>query len=107
MSNITRYKIESDEKWGEWCGKIPAIQFDAGWSIKVIPPFAGAMARFLVEANGKSASVYLDCHNALGFMDGAYWEVYPVDDDTARCMIGDVGELLELIRRSLKLREEE
>ena len=52
MANIDRYKIEAEEKWREWSGKVPAIKFDAGWCVKVIPPFAGAMARFLVEANG-------------------------------------------------------
>lgn len=101
MANIDRYKIEAEEKWREWSEKVPAIKFDAGWSVKVIPPFAGAMARFLVEANGKSASVYLDCHNALGYMDGAYWEVYPVDEDTSRCLIDEADELLALIRRSI------
>ena len=101
MSGFDRYKIEDEEKWREWAGKVPAISFDSAWNIKVIPPFAGAMARFIVEANGKSASVYLDCYNALGYMEAPYWEVYPVDDDTGRCNINDTDELIALIRRSV------
>ena len=101
MANIERYKIEADEKWREWAGKVPAITFDAGWSVKVIPPFAGAMARFIVEANGRQASVYLDCYDSLGYMNAPYWEVYPVDGDTGRCLIDDTDELLTLIRRSI------
>ena len=101
MANIDRYKIESDESWREWASKVPAITFDAGWLVKVIPPFAGAMARFIVEHNEKKASVYLDVNDSLGYMQKPYWEVYPVDGDTGRCSMGDTDELLALIRRAI------
>jgi hypothetical protein len=101
MSTIDRYTIESLEKWREWAGKIPAVSFDSDWKIKVIPPFGGAMARFVVYRGEKKASVYLDCNNALGYMENPYWEVYPVKGDAARCGMHDTDELVLLIRQSL------
>lgn len=101
MTDLDRYKIEDKEEWREWVKKIPAIEFDHGWKVKVIPPFAGAVARFMVEAGDKSVSVYLDCFDALGYYGSPYWEVYPYDDDVGRCDIDDTGELLNMIRHSL------
>jgi hypothetical protein len=102
MSTVQRYDIEEKEKWREWIAKIPAINFPSEWAVKVIPPFCGAMARFLVQENGKTVSVYLDCHAALGACTAPYWEIYPYDDDTFRCAMNDVDELLGAIRHSLK-----
>lgn len=88
---------------GEWCLKIPSIPFKRGWKIKIIPPFAGAVARFLVEANNNQhVSVYLDCYGMLGACDIPYWEVYPYDNDTFRCPMENVEELVEAISHSLK-----
>lgn len=100
--NVNRYDIEEKEKWMEWIPKIPAIQFPMEWAIKVIPPFSGAMARFLVQAEGKSVSVYLDCYGVLGVMNEPYWEVYPYDGYTFRCVMNDVEGLLTAIRHSIK-----
>lgn len=98
---IERYTIEGSEDWRGWCNKIPALQFDPEWAVKIIPPFGGAMARFLVEKDGKTASVYLDCYEALGCFGEPYWEVHPVDDDVARCAMNDTAELMNLIRQSI------
>lgn len=103
MIMLERYKIEMEEKWREWSRNIPAISFDAGWAVKVIPPFAGAMARFIVEKDGKTASVYLDCYDSLGYVGKPYWEVYPVDGDTGRCLMNETDELLALIRRAIDI----
>ena len=79
--SLDRYKIEKEEDWRGWIDKIPFLQFKEGWKVKVIPPFSGAMARFIVEHNGKSVSVYLDCDNSLGYFSKQvgepYWEVCP------------------------------
>lgn len=97
---LARAKLEQDEDWLQWCHQIPFIPFDAGWQVKVIPPFGGAMARFKVEFNGYITSVYLDCADSLGCVGVPYWEVYPVDGDTGRCLMHEVDELLDLIRKS-------
>ena len=102
MKIIDRYKVEQAQDWREWSNKIPAINFKQEWNVKVIPPFAGAMARFIVECNGKSASVYLDCFDALGCFGAPYWEVYPVGDDVGRVAMEDVAGLLGLIEDSLR-----
>lgn len=101
MSRIDRYKIEEEQNWRGWIEKIPAIQFDDGWKVQVIPPFSGALARFRVTVGDKTASVYLDGYEVIGCFGEPYWEVYPVDDDVGRCAMADTDELLSLIRRSI------
>lgn len=101
MAEIERYKIENQEKWRDYIKTIPAIKFNPEWGIKVIPPFGGAFARFIVEFNGKTASIYLDCNDSLGCMGEPYWEVYPVGDDVGRCLMAETDELLSLINESL------
>jgi hypothetical protein len=103
-AGVKRYTVEYAEKWREICAQVPFIKFDPRWEISVIPPFAGAVARFLVRdpAIPKSkVSVYLDWFDALGYMDAPYWEVYPVGDDTERCLLAETEKLLESIRKSL------
>lgn len=46
---VSRARIEEQSEWLQWIEKIPYIQFPAHWFVKVIPPFAGAMARFWVH----------------------------------------------------------
>jgi hypothetical protein len=85
-----------------WCDKIPFIPFKPGWLVKIIPPFAGAVARFLVSTNGREyTSVYLDCYSQLGGWDIPYWEVYPYDGDTFRCEMNETDKLIEAIEISL------
>lgn len=69
----------------------------------MIPPFGGAMVRFVVEFNGRICSVYLDCYDNLGFVGSPYWEVYPGDDNTntARLALADVEGLMYYINKSL------
>jgi hypothetical protein len=97
-----RYDVEESERWHDWIAKIPAIQFDAGWLVRVIPPFTGAMVRFQVKSGDKTASVYLDVYERLGSFGAPYWEVYPIDGDVERCAMDDVAELLTLIRKAVK-----
>ena len=101
MDRIDRYKIEKAHDWRGWVAKIPAIQFDPGWQVQVIPPFSGALARFRVTVGDKTASVYLDGYEELGCFGEPYWEVYPVGDDVGRCAMADTDELLGLIRQSI------
>lgn len=101
----TARDIESEFEWRKWAQEIPALQFKSDWLVKVIPPYAGAVARFLVfhKLNPKEqVSVYLDCYNQLGFMDKPYWEIYPAKDgDTERFNIEDTANLIQAIDDSL------
>ena len=97
--DYARYDIERAQGWREWCRKMPYISFPRGWQIKPIPPFAGALARFMVRLpDGREKSVYFDGYEALGYFGEPYWEVHPVGDDVGRCKMDDVDELLRLIK---------
>jgi len=98
---ISRYEVESKQKWREEIDRIPYIQFPADWKIQVIPPFANAVVRFKVKLPcGKDKSIYLDSREALGCYGSPYWEVYPYHGETGRCSIDDVDELLRMIADS-------
>ena len=102
MDTIKRLEVEQAEKWLEWLDKIPPIRFPRGWQVQVIPPFHGAAVRFRVKKGEKYISVYLDTYNRLGYMDGPYWEVYPVDGDVERCYMNEVEELVKIISKALR-----
>ena len=97
-----RRQREILDEWPKWTREIPAIPMRDGWSIRPIPPYMGAVSRFIVVAGGHEVSVYLDCYSVLGSVETPYWEVYPVGDDTGRCAMSDVDELVKLIERSIK-----
>lgn len=98
QTKIERYAIEEREDWRSFIGTMPFIQFPADWAIQVVPPFAGAIALFRVRLpSGSVKSIYFDAFGALGFFDGPYWEVYPVQGENQRCSAADVTELLRLI----------
>ena len=99
---VARCTVERNEEWREWIKEIPYIRFPSEWEIKIIPPFGGAMARFLVKIGIKEISVYLDCHGSLGACDTPYWEVYPYNDDVYRCDMNETAELINAIRHALE-----
>jgi len=94
--------FESDK----WIKEIPVIKFPRSWSVKIIPPFGGAVVRFLItksEDAKNRVSVYLDCYDMLGFWGKPYWEVYPsYNNDTFRCDMLDTKKLIDAISAGLK-----
>lgn len=84
-----------------WAEEIPFISFNPKWKVQVIPPFAGAVVRFVVSFENKNVSVYLDCYRALGTCDYPYWEAYPINGDTERFHMNDVDSLIEVISKEL------
>lgn len=113
-TRLERYRIENDEDWRGWCGKAPWLQFPPELEVKIIPPFGGAMARFMVRFAGctdedKHVSVYWDTNDTLGIMSKPYWEIYPVkykgDDgdyhDTARFLMGEEPQVMVSIIKAL------
>ena len=100
---VARFGIEKQDKWRESINTIPFVSFPADWSVQVIPPFGGAMARFRVKLpSGATKSVYLDFYDRIGYYGEPYWEVYPVGDDVGRCDMADTAELLRLIADETK-----
>lgn len=106
-----RIKLENAEGWRELCDQIPAIQFRPEWRVKVIPPFGGAVARFLVAVGeGESmreVSVYLDTFSRLGLYGRLsskdpvpYWEMYD-GNETQRFALEDAAGLQAAIAGAL------
>lgn len=94
-------------KYRDWANRMPELEFDADWKVKIIPPFGGALVRFIVSKNDKHVSVYFDAYSQLSWMeeDGKhipYWECYPASNgDIERFLLGEEKELLQEIRNVL------
>ena len=101
---LARLHVEQVEGWRASCADIPALSFPKGWSIQIIPPFSGATVRFRARLGKRQASVYLDCHYALGCVGHPYWEVYPYKGDTGRCAMADTKTLMRMLRHTLTKR---
>jgi hypothetical protein len=91
--------LAQKQEWLKWAKEIPFIQWPAHWKVKAVPPSNGAIIRYYVLLPNKKQhiSIYLDCYEHLGFFGQPYWEVYPVNNDVARCAMNDTEELLKLI----------
>ena len=97
---------ELDQYYRDWMLEIPNVPFDPSWDVRAIPPFAGALVRYLVKERGcplPGVSIYLDGNNSLGYgPEPAYWEIYPsAGGDIDRFAIEETTELVEAIRQSL------
>lgn len=100
-------EIEREFEWNKWAKEIPALNFKEDWNVRVIPPVGSAIARFLVEKDGGSVSVYLDCYGMLGSCEEPYWEIYPHADGCFRCEMNDTEALLNAISESLQAMKED
>ncbi len=97
-ARMRRLMVEKDQNWREDIDTIPWLQFPSDWKVRVIPPFADAVVRFQVKLpSGKQKSIYLDSRGSLGYYEGPYWEVYPVQGDVGRCGREDAEELMKMI----------
>jgi hypothetical protein len=105
-------RLDAQIKWDvlfetrKWMTKIPYLKFPSDVEVKVIPPFGGAMARFVVKKGKRGVSCYLDCYGHLGAMDEPYWEIYPYKNDTYRCYLNETDELMEKIVEELNREDE-
>ena len=95
------YKAEKALEYRKWLQEIPAIKLDPEWEIQVIPPFSAAVVRFRIKQGDATVSIYLDCYDFLGIVGEPYWEVYPYDGDTFRCLMNETEALTQAIRKSI------
>ena len=102
---LERYDLEAREEWRKWCDEIPSMNFPEEWNVKIIPPFAGAIARFMVTYKDRRGSVYLDCYDRIGFFGEPYWEAYPIKGDTFRCKMSDTKLLIKTIKAAFKAKK--
>ena len=103
-NSLKRAELEHAENWEHI--DIPELVFPTGWRVKPMPPFNGALARFIItNTHDVRVSVYFDPHGALGACQSPYWETYPHsgdltiadDDDTNRWFGSETTEMLEFI----------
>lgn len=103
-----RYDIEHDENWRAWIEKMPDLSFDASWKVRIIPPYGGALARFIVSKGDKMCDVYFDVYSRLGWMVNGngepipYFELYPWEGDCKRYYINETAEMMRDIRTVLE-----
>jgi hypothetical protein len=95
-------EVETIQEYSKWEKLIPFIKFPKDWEVKMIPPFGGAIVRFVVKRGENFVSVYLDCYDRLGCYGKPYWEIYPCKPDTYRCDMNDIEDLLDAIDYGLK-----
>ena len=58
-------RLQEYRKWGTM---IPSLHFEKEWSVRIIPPFGGALIRFTIDYNSKHISVYFDGYSELAWM---------------------------------------
>lgn len=103
-SPLDIYEVAKQYDWEKWKYEIPFIKFPDNFLVRIIPPFSGAIVRFLVATEDKDGdvSIYLDCYDVLGCYGEPYWEVYGSNDrDVRRCEMKDTSTLINLISDSL------
>lgn len=89
----------------EWTSSIPPITFPSDWQVHIVPPFAGAVVRFVVVKGDSYVSVYLDGYGILGAEEEPYWEVFTPNEDSfpQRCPMENTDMLVNLIYEALSL----
>jgi len=100
--DIASYEMHKLYEWDKWMKEIPLIPLKSGWKIRVIPPFGGAVVRFVVSKGDAEISVYLDCYDKIGCMGmKPYWEIHPSENgDCERFRMNEVDKLVDGIDRS-------
>lgn len=99
-------KVEQMHDFRGWARKLPAFHFDKEWDVKIIPPFAGAIIRFVIDYNEKHVSVYFDAYSELGWMCDndeqpiPYFEYYD-SVDTHRYYLDESEQMMNDIRNFL------
>ncbi len=92
--------IEGKEGWKLISQQIPPIHFKEEWDVRIIPPFAGAVARFYIAYNNNFVSVYLDWFDRLGMVGHPYYEIYD-GENTERYLLNESDKMIEDIDKIL------
>lgn len=103
-NQLKRCEIEDVEKWRKLVDKVPWLKFPEDCEVRIIPPFGGAIVRFLVKRGDKRISVYLDVYENLGYYGRKpYWEMYPGINgtDVDRFDMNDTDGLMKAISQVL------
>lgn len=86
----------------KWAMDMPVLRFPSQWRVQIIPPFGGALARFVVYGKGNAqVSVYFDAYEMLGCYGEPHWEAYPIGDNNERWAMKDWRKMFRAIDREL------
>lgn len=101
--SMIRAEAALGERFREWWGKIPRVNFDPSWDVRAQPPFGGAMIRYSVEHKGAHVSIYMDAYDRLGCVGEPYWEIHPDRDgtDCERFLLNETDDLVAGIAASI------
>lgn len=105
IRNIEETKILTEysrlQEHRKWTRELPHFNFKKEWNVTIIPPFGGAVIRFLIDYNGKHISVYFDAYNELGCVGEPYFEYYDGEEcyryliNESEMMMSDIEKFLE------------
>ncbi len=88
-----------------WAMEMPALKFPKRWRVQIIPPFGGAVVRFVIYGprnKGKDqVSVYFDAYEQLGYYGEPHWEAYPINNNNERWAMRDWPKMFLAIDRQL------
>lgn len=114
INMIIKTGVLCKDYWQMWVPQIPYVPISGRWAVKPLPPFGGAVARFMVKEKDRldlndCVSVYLDCYSILGVFDidnSPYWEIEPHNNsgpsryemDDVEGLVRGIGEGLKFIR---------
>lgn len=102
------YESEISNYYRNFHDKVPYVPFKRSWQVRAIPPFGGALVRYIVKWGDFTLSIYLDGDESLGFYGEPYWELYPASDgDTFRCAMDDVEKLVNACAASFRAKKRE
>ncbi len=75
--------------------KIPKLNFDSSWDVRIIPPFAGALIVFMVSKGDECCCVYLHKKNDFSW---PYWEVLSDTENDYWIAMDNVEKLIDIIK---------
>ena len=97
---LQRGIIEGKEGWKLISQQIPSLNFKEEWDVRIVPPFAGAVARFQITHNNKFVSIYLDWFDRLGIVGQPYYEIYD-GENTERYLLNESDKMMKDIEKIL------
>jgi len=78
--------------------KIPELNFDSSWCVRILPPHTGKFIKFMVCKGDKYCIVSLDVSNNLDWQKKAYWWVLSYTYDECEIAMENVEELMNIIK---------
>jgi hypothetical protein len=96
-------EYDHSQETRKWCKELPKFHFKKEWNVKIIPPFGGAIIRFMIDYKGKHVSVYFDVYERLGLEPVPYFEYFD-GENVHRYLLEESEEMMKDIEMFLEVR---